>query len=66
MQDYIKQPLAVDDRVVHGVGGRYGGLGGPYWVHSFSPQMVRLKRAEHHDVHFKTVPPSNLVKVAPV
>lgn len=42
--DFIGQPLAVGDRVVHGVGGRRGGLTGPYYVHSFTAAMVRTVR----------------------
>lgn len=62
MQDYVKQDLAVGDRVVHGVGGRSGGLSGPYTVHSFTPKMVRLSRSPVGAVS-TTVPPYNLVKV---
>lgn len=66
MQDFVKQSLTEGDRVVHGVGGRCGGLSGPYLVHSFTPKMVRLSRPGHPDLVSTTVPPANLVKVAPL
>lgn len=61
--DFIDQPLAVGDRVVHGVGGRYAGLSGPYYVHSFTPKMVRIARQPYAEKHYSIVPSSNLVKV---
>lgn len=66
MQDYVGQQLNPGDRVVHGVGGRHGGLSGPYFVHSFTPKMVRLSRRYNADGMASvstTVPPHNLVKV---
>ena len=66
MQDFVKQQLAVGDKVVHGVGGRSGGLSGPYFVHSFTPKMVRLSRKFNADgmASVSTIVPShNLVKV---
>lgn len=62
MKDYIGQPLSQGDRVVHGVGGRYGGLSGPYFVHSFTPKMVRIGRNAGGEFS-KIVPSGNLVKV---
>ncbi|PLP55524.1 hypothetical protein CYK37_29995 [Mesorhizobium loti] len=67
MKDYIGNVLAEGDRVVHGVGGRYGGLSGPYYVHSFTPKMVRLSRATGVGAQVSTtVPPTNLVRTNPV
>lgn len=63
-RDYIGQPLNVGDRVVHGVGGRYGGLSGPYFVHSFTPKMVRVVRSMDQEQRPGIVPSSNLVKVS--
>lgn len=62
-KDFIGRPLNVEDRVVHGVGGRYAGLSGPYYVHSFTPKMVRIAREPYAEKHYSIVPPSNLVKV---
>lgn len=64
MKDFTKRELSVGDKVVHGVGGRYGGLDGPYWVLSFTPKMVRLTKENHAGAEvYKIVPPGNLVKV---
>lgn len=63
VKDFVGTELNVGDRVVHGVGGRYGGLSGPYFVHSFTPKMVRLARNIGGGVS-TIVPPSNLAKVA--
>lgn len=64
MKDFVGQSLIVGDRVVHGVGGRRGGLSGPYYVHSFTPKMVRLSRKWEVGAKPSTiVPASNLVKV---
>lgn len=62
MKDYVGHELAEGQHVVHGVGGRCGGLNGPYLVHSLSPKMVRLQRPGREGV-WKTVPPQNLVIV---
>lgn len=61
--DFIEQQLFQGDRVVHGVGGRYGGLTGPFYVHSFSRKMVRIAKDPYADNHYSTVPSTNLVKV---
>lgn len=66
MKDFLKRDLKVGDMVVHGVGGRYGGLDGPYYVHSFSPKQVRLHKQKDAEVAFKCVPSSNLVLVSDV
>lgn len=63
MKDFIGQELSVGDRVVHGVGGRYGGLDGPYYIHSFSPKQVRICRAKSRDKVAACVPSANLVKL---
>lgn len=63
MKDFIGQDLNVGDRVVHGVGGRSGGLSGPYIVHSFSPKQVRIARKKTADTVSSCVPSHNLVKV---
>jgi len=63
MKDYIQQDLQVGDRVVHGVGGRYGGLSGPYYVHSFTPKMVRISSKPDAEKAYSCVPSGNLVKV---
>lgn len=64
MRDFLGKQLNVGDIVVHGVGGRYGGLSGPYVVHSFTPKMVRIMRVKATEPE-KTCPSYNLVKVAP-
>ncbi|ARO29926.1 hypothetical protein NXC14_CH01976 [Rhizobium sp. NXC14] len=66
MKDFIDQELAVGDRVVHGVGGRGGGLSGPYKVVGFTEQMVKIdyKRAWRKE-DYSLVAPHCLVKVAP-
>ena len=64
MKDFIGQDLNVGDRVVHGVGGRYGGLDGPHFVHSFTAKMVRIARKPGEDAAiWSRVPSTNLVKV---
>lgn len=66
MKDFVGINLVEGDRVVHGVGGRYGGLSGPYYVHSFTPKMVRLSRSAGVEALVSTtVPPTNLVRVNP-
>jgi hypothetical protein len=62
MKDFLGRILVVGDKVVHGVGGRYGGLDGPYYIDSFTPKMVRISRPKSV-VHDKTVPPGNLVLI---
>lgn len=65
MKDFLGVVLTEGDTVVHGVGGRCGGLDGPYTIHSFTPKMVRLQRKGWKEGEWlKKVPPSNLVKVA--
>lgn len=62
MQDFVGQQLAPGDKVVHGVGGRRGGLSGPFYVDSFTAKMVRIKR--RLDATYTTLShPGNLVKV---
>lgn len=63
MKDFIGQELSVGDKIVHGVGGRGGGLSGPYLVASFTPKMVRVRRVGSTSEYTSVVPPHNLVKV---
>ncbi len=63
MKDFVGQELNVGDKIVHGVGGRGGGLSGPYIVASFTPKMVRVKRVGSTSEYSSCVPPHNLVKV---
>lgn len=60
MKDFVKQDLQVGDSVVHGVGGRSGGLSGPHKIHSFTAKMVRIRIGE---LRTSVVPSHNLVKV---
>ncbi len=53
----------VGDRVVHGVGGRRGGLTGPFYVHSFTAEMVRIARKRGGETHDRIVSPYCLAKV---
>ena len=63
MKDFMKKDLSVGDLVVHGVGGRYAGLSGPYTIHSFTPKMVRIKKVGSTAEFTSCVPSHNLVKV---
>ncbi|KFI31552.1 hypothetical protein CDV50_02045 [Haematobacter massiliensis] len=62
MKDFLKRDIGIGDTVVHGVGGRYGGLSGPYDVVGLTPKMVRIgKRGSETS---SVVLPNNLVVVA--
>lgn len=65
MLDFLKRKLEVGHTVVHGVGGRYAGLSGPYKIMAFTPKMVKIGRPNAEGVltHSSTVPSSNLVLV---
>lgn len=62
-KDFLNRPLTQGDRVIHGVGGRYAGLSGPYIIHSFTPKMVRLCYPSNLDMVQTVVPSGNLVLV---
>lgn len=62
MKDFSGQTLETGDRVVHARSGRGGGFTGKFYVHSFTPEMVRISRGKGGDP-WSTVNPTNLVKI---
>ena len=62
MKDFLKRDIGIGDTVVHGVGGRYGGLSGPYDVVGLTPKMVRISKKTWNGEP-STVSPKNLVVV---
>lgn len=64
MKDFIGGELREGDTVVHGVGGRSGGLSGPYKVLGFTDQMVKIdNKKPWRKVSHSLVAPHCLVKV---
>lgn len=63
MKDFVNRSITVGDTVVHGVGGRFGGLSGPYDVIGLTLKMVRISKVTWAG-RSKVAHPANLVVVA--